>query len=185
MNRTNKRVLKRRSNPEVSRRNDSSSSEESSSVTESTEHSPHVQNTSTPLRPRWTNSEEINRFRREQREINDAEEVSSDKKGSKKFHRRKEHVDRKRYQDNREKIVEKQRGGHDRRDKRRHDVRSEDVANKRRKETSSSESSNKSYNESDLERSKRKKRDLVGKIAYVENALTLWLRDKMIRYENN
>ncbi|XP_068971472.1 transmembrane protein 237-like isoform X2 [Bombus flavifrons] len=162
MNRTNERVLKRRSNPEVTRRNDSSSSEESSSVTESTEYSPYVQNTSTPLRPRWTNSEEINRFRRGQGEIDDAEEVSSDKKGSKKFQRRKEHVDRKRYQDNRERIVEKQRGGHDRRNKRRHDRRSEDAANKRRKETSSSESSDKSYNESDLERSKRKKRDLVG-----------------------
>lgn len=173
MNRTNERVLKRRSNPEVSRRNDSSSSEESSLVTESTEYSPYVQNTSTPLRPRWTNSEETNRFRRGQGDIDDAEEVSSDKKGSKKFQRRKEHVDRKRYQDNRERIVEKQRGGHDRRNKRRHDRRSEDAANKRRKETSSSESSDKSYNESDLEQSKRKRRDLVGKIAYVENALTL------------
>nr|XP_033187726.1 uncharacterized protein LOC117155644 [Bombus vancouverensis nearcticus] len=159
MNRTNE---KRRSNPEVSRRNDSSSSEESSSVTESTEYSPYVQNTSTPLRPRWTNSEETNRFRRGQGDIDDAEEVSSDKKGSKTFQRRKEHVDRKRYQDNRERIVEKQRGGHDRRNKRRHDRRSEDAANKRRKETSSSESSDKSYNESDLEQSKRKRRDLVG-----------------------
>lgn len=162
MNRANERVLKRRSNPEVSRRSDSSSSEESSSVTESIEYSPYVQNTSTPLRPRWTNSEEINRFRRGQEEINDAEEVSSDKKGSKKFQRRKEHVDRKRYQDNRERVVERQRGGHDRRNKRRHDRRSEDAANKRRKGTSSSESSDKNYNESDLERSKRKKRDLVG-----------------------
>ncbi|XP_043600816.1 uncharacterized protein LOC122575636 isoform X1 [Bombus pyrosoma] len=162
MNRTNERVLKRRSNPEVSRRNDSSSSEESSSVTESTEHSPYVQNTSTPLRPRWTNSEEINRFRRGQGEIDDAEEVSSDKRESKKFQKRKEHVDRKRYQDDRERVVEKQRGGHDRRNKRRRDRRSEDAANKRRKETSSSESSEKNYNESDLERSKRKKRDLVG-----------------------
>ncbi|XP_060817691.1 uncharacterized protein LOC132908079 [Bombus pascuorum] len=162
MNRANERVLKRRSNPEVSRRNDSSSSEESSSVTESTEYSPYVQNTSTPLRPRWTNSEEINRFRRGKGEINDAEEVSSDKRGSKKFQRRKEHVDRKRYQDNRERVVERQRGGHDRRNKRRHDRRSEDAATKRRKETSSSESSDKNYNESDLERSKRKKQDLVG-----------------------
>ena len=156
MNRLSERVSKRWSTPETtSRRNHSSSSEESSSLTDSTEHSLHVQNTSTPLRPRWSNSGEINRSRRGQGDVEDTEEVSSDKKELRKFQRQKERVDRKRYQDNHERP---RGGGHDRRERQRHDRHFEDSANKKQKETSSSESSDKNYGESDFERSRKKKR---------------------------
>ncbi|KAK1131043.1 hypothetical protein K0M31_017343 [Melipona bicolor] len=154
MNRLNERVSKRWSTSETSRRNHSSSSEESSSLTDSTEHSLHVQNTSTPLESGWSNSGEINRSRRGQGDIKGAEEVSSDKKELRKFQRQKERADRKRYQDNHERL----RRGHDRRERQRHDRRFEDSANKKQKETSSSESSDKNYGESDFERSKKKKR---------------------------
>ncbi|XP_043509801.1 uncharacterized protein LOC122528579 [Frieseomelitta varia] len=154
MNRLNERVSRRWSTPGTSRRNHSSSSEESSSLTDSTEHSLCVQNTSTPLRFEWSNSGEINRSRRGQGDIEDTEEVFSDKKELRKFQRQKERADRKRYQDNHERLRE----GHDRRERQRHDKRFEDSANKRQKKTSSSESSNKNYGESDFERSKKKKR---------------------------
>ncbi|KAK9295541.1 hypothetical protein QLX08_010178 [Tetragonisca angustula] len=145
MNRLNERVSRRWSTPGTSRRNHSSSSEESSSLTDSTEHSLHVQNTSTPLRPEWSHSGEINRSRG-QGDIENTGEVSSDKKELRKFQRQKECADRKRYQDNHERL----RGGHDRRERQRHDGRFEDSANKRQKETSSSESSDKNYGDNEL-----------------------------------
>ncbi|KOX70939.1 hypothetical protein WN51_03368 [Melipona quadrifasciata] len=146
MNRLNERVSRRWSTSEISRRNHSSSSEESSSLTDSTEHSLHVQNTSTPLGSGWSNSGEINRSRRGQGDIKGTEEVSSDKKELKKFQRQKERANRKRYQDNHERL----RRGHDRRERQRHDRRFEDSANKKQKETSSSESSNKNYGDDEL-----------------------------------
>lgn len=170
MNRLNEKVSRRWSTSETSRKNHSSSSEESSSLTDSTEHSLHVQSTSTPVRPGWSNSGEINRFRGKG-DIEDTEEVSSDKKELRKFQRQKERVERKRYRDNHERL----RGGHDRHERQRHNRRFEDSANKKQKETSSSDSSDKNYGESDFERSKKKKRGFI-----VRNIRILSLNDLML-----
>ncbi|XP_017766365.1 PREDICTED: TRAF3-interacting protein 1-like [Eufriesea mexicana] len=163
MNRSNERVSRRWSMPEPSCKTDSSNTEESSSLTDSTQYSPYVQHTSTPVRPRWSNLEEINRSRRSQQKIDDTEEASSDKRRRlKRIQRHKEHVVREKYQDDHERTTERQKDRHNRRDKRRDSRRSEGTVNKIQEDTSSLESSEKSYGESELERSKRRKRNLTG-----------------------
>lgn len=162
MIRSNERVSRRWSMPEPSRRTDST--EESSSLTDSTEYSPYVQHTSTPVRPRWSNLEEINRSRRSQRKIDETREASSDKRRRlKRFQRHREHVVREEHQDDRERAAERRKDGQNRRGKRRDNRRPEDTANKIQQDTSSLESSEKSYGGSELERSKRRKRNLTGK----------------------
>ncbi|KOC66898.1 Transmembrane protein 237 [Habropoda laboriosa] len=158
MSESKERISRRWSTAEVSRRNrDSSSTEETSSSTYSTEHSIHVKNTSTPLRVRRSDLEKINRFRRGHEDTE--KETSSDEKGSKRFRRHKERVGEEKYQ--RERIVARQTGGkHNRRVKRRPDRRSEESENEKQEETSDSGSSEENYGESDMERSKRKKRNV-------------------------
>ncbi|XP_016920300.1 uncharacterized protein LOC108002863 isoform X3 [Apis cerana] len=160
MSRSAERIPKRWNISDIPRRNESSSTEESSSLTDSTRYSPYLQNTSTPLKTRWTNLEEIKKSRRGQEKFEDIEKASSNKKKLERFQKHRKNVGR-RKQDNHERVIEKQKEEHNRRDKRKHEY-SEDFGEKKQKEFDS-ESSDKNYSESDLEKSKRKKHDFAGK----------------------
>ncbi|XP_016920301.1 uncharacterized protein LOC108002863 isoform X4 [Apis cerana] len=158
MSRSAERIPKRWNISDIPRRNESSSTEESSSLTDSTRYSPYLQNTSTPLKTRWTNLEEIKKSRRGQEKFEDIEKASSNKKKLERFQKHRKNVGR-RKQDNHERVIEKQKEEHNRRDKRKHEY-SEDFGEKKQKEFDS-ESSDKNYSESDLEKSKRKKHDFA------------------------
>ncbi|XP_006620032.1 uncharacterized protein LOC102681743 isoform X2 [Apis dorsata] len=161
MSRSTERIPKRWNISEIPRRNESSNTEESSSLTDSTPYSPYLQNTSTPLKTRRTNLEEIKKSRRGQEKFEDIEKASSNKKRLERFQKHRKHISR-RKQDN-ERVIEKQKEEHNRRDKRKHEY-SEDFGEKKQNKTDSdSESdSDKNYSESDLEKSKRKKHDFTG-----------------------
>ncbi|XP_012346477.1 uncharacterized protein LOC105736451 isoform X2 [Apis florea] len=156
MSRSVERIPKRWNISEIPHRNESSSTEESSSLTDSTQYSPYLQNTSTPLKTRWTNLEEI-KTRRGQEKFEDIEKASSNKKRLERFQKHRKHIGR-RKQDNHERIIEKQKGEHNRHDKRRHEYSKDSVE---KKAESDSESSVKNDSESDLEKSKRKKHDFT------------------------
>ncbi|XP_076760233.1 uncharacterized protein LOC143428872 [Xylocopa sonorina] len=166
MSRSNERVSRRWSSPEASRRNDSTSTEESSSSpTDSTEYSPRLRNASTPLRTRWSDLEQINRSRRGQGKVVDPEEAFSDEKRSQRLQKRKEHIGREKCENDRERVVEKQKGRCNQRHKRGrrggHSGDSED--DEEQQSTLSSGSFGENYGESEMERSKKRKRSYRGR----------------------
>lgn len=163
MSRMTERVARQWSTPDTPRKNETNTSEESSSITDSTEYSsPRAKNASTPLRSRWSDLEEINRSRRGQRKIKDTQKVSSDERGLERLRTHKDRVNRGKHQDDRKRIIERKKGGDKRREKRGAIRRSEETQNEKQKGTSGSESSEERYGESDLEHAKRKKRSTRG-----------------------
>nr|XP_034171632.1 uncharacterized protein LOC117600377 isoform X1 [Osmia lignaria] len=154
MSRPRERLSRRWSTLDTtSKRKDSTSSGESSSPTNDIEYSPPVKSTSTPLRNRWSDLEEINRSpqtRHARGKVEDIETTSSDET---RLQRHK--VARGKHQDNRERA---KKGRYDRRGKRKHDRQSEELENEKQKETATSESSEKDNGEGDAECSKRKRR---------------------------
>ncbi|CAL7936859.1 unnamed protein product [Xylocopa violacea] len=160
MSRSNERVSRRWSSPEASRRNDSTSTEESSSPTDSTEYSPRLRNASTPLRTRWSDLDQINRSRRGQGKIVNPEEAFSDERRPQRLQKHKERVGREKCDNGRERVVEKQKGRYNQRHgKRRADSHSGDSEDdEEQQSTLSSGSSGENYGESEMERTKKKKR---------------------------
>lgn len=145
MSRPRERLSKRWSTMEtISKRNDPSSSEESSS-TNSIEYSPPAKSTSTPLRSRWLDLEQINRSPRHAREKIDDTEPSPDER---RLQRHK--AGRDRSQNSRRRAEKKK----DRQAKRKSD--SEESENEKQEETSTSESTE--QDKGDGEPSKRKRR---------------------------
>lgn len=159
MSRPRERLSRRWSTLDTtSRRKDSTSSGESSSPTNDIEYSPPVKSTSTPLRNRWSDLEEINRSpetRHVRGKVEDIETTSSDET---RLQRHK--ATREKHQDNRGRA---KKGRYDRRGKRKYDRRSEESENEKQKETATSESSEEDNDEGDAEDSKRKRRGFRGK----------------------
>nr|XP_003700946.1 PREDICTED: uncharacterized protein LOC100878767 [Megachile rotundata] len=150
MSRPRERLSRRWSTMEtISKRNDPSSSEESSSPTNSIEYSPPAKSTSTPLRSRWSDLEQINRSPRHARGKVDDVEPSPDER---RLQRHK--AGRDKSQNSRR--TEKRKERYDRHTKRKSD--SEESENEKRKETSTSESTEEDNGEGDGEHPKRKQR---------------------------
>nr|XP_031834767.1 uncharacterized protein LOC116427954 [Nomia melanderi] len=157
MSRSGERLSKRWSTVNVPRRN-SSSSEESSLVAGSVEGPVYAKNASTPLRNRWSDSEEINRSSQNQR---DASEVSEEESEEEESGRSKGHdgANRGKRQDDQERFASRQKRRRKSRGKQRQDRRHEESDSRKQKTSSSS---SKRHGEGDGDRSKRKHRCYTG-----------------------